>query len=94
MALPSSLTSRARQSALKRHLLFLALMVLACACVIVGLAFGVRQSFGLFMRPMTLDLGWGRETLSLVFANTLETGLGRRSLVPRALSHTWVNDIS
>jgi MFS family permease len=45
-----------------------AIMVLLCACVIVGLAFGVRQSFGLLMRPVTLELGWGRETLSLVFA--------------------------
>jgi MFS family permease len=45
-----------------------ALMVLLCACVIVGLAFGVRQSFGLLMRPVTMELGWGRETLSLVFA--------------------------
>ncbi|MDA1311178.1 MAG: MFS transporter, partial [Proteobacteria bacterium] len=45
-----------------------AVMVLLCACLIVGLAFGVRQSFGLLMRPITLDLGWGRETLSLVFA--------------------------
>jgi hypothetical protein len=45
-----------------------AIMVLFCACIIVGLAFGVRQSFGLFMRPMTLELGWGREALSLVFA--------------------------
>ena len=45
-----------------------AVMVLLCACVIVALAFGVRQSFGLLMRPVTLELGWGRETLSLVFA--------------------------
>jgi len=44
-----------------------AVMVLLCACLIVGIAFGVRQSFGLLMLPITLDLGWGRETLSLVF---------------------------
>lgn len=46
----------------------LGIVVLLCCVVVVGLAFGGRQSFGLFMRPMTLDLGWGRETLSLVFA--------------------------
>jgi len=45
-----------------------AVMVLLGACLIVGMAFGVRQSFGLLMRPVTLDLGWSRETLSLVFA--------------------------
>ncbi len=45
-----------------------AMMVLLGALLIVGLAFGVRQSFGLLMRPVTLELGWDRETLSLVFA--------------------------
>ncbi len=46
----------------------LGIVVLICCVLVVALAFGSRQSFGLFMRPMTLDLGWGRETLSLVFA--------------------------
>ena len=32
------------------------------------LALGTRQSFGLFLRPMTLDLGWGRETFSFAIA--------------------------
>jgi len=45
-----------------------AVLVLIGACLIVGLAFGVRQSFGLLMRPVTMELGWSRETLSLVFA--------------------------
>lgn len=45
-----------------------ALLVLASTFIIVAIAFGTRQSFGLFMRPITLDLGWGRETLSLVIA--------------------------
>lgn len=45
-----------------------AVLVLLGSCLIVGLAFGVRQSFGLLMRPVTLELGWSRETLSLVFA--------------------------
>ncbi|MBF0277384.1 MAG: MFS transporter [SAR324 cluster bacterium] len=44
------------------------LLVLLCAFIAAGIAFGIRQSFGLFMLPMTLHLGWGRETLSLVFA--------------------------
>jgi hypothetical protein len=30
------------------------------------LALGTRQSFGLFLRPMTMDLGWGREAFSVV----------------------------
>ncbi len=32
------------------------------------LALGTRQSFGLFLRPMSLDLGWGRETFSFAIA--------------------------
>lgn len=32
------------------------------------LALGTRQSFGLFLRPMTMDLGWGREAFSVAIA--------------------------
>src|SRR5690606_27236159 len=33
---------------------------------IVFLSYGSRQSFGIYMRPITSELGWGRESLSLV----------------------------
>jgi MFS family permease len=32
------------------------------------LALGIRQSFGLFLRPMSMDLGWGREVFSFAIA--------------------------
>ncbi|HEX4331041.1 MAG TPA: MFS transporter [Usitatibacter sp.] len=32
------------------------------------LALGIRQSFGLFLRPMSAELGWGRETFSFAIA--------------------------
>lgn len=32
------------------------------------LALGTRQSFGLFLRPMSVDLGWGREAFSFAIA--------------------------
>lgn len=32
------------------------------------LALGIRQSFGLFLRPMSSDLGWGREAFSFAIA--------------------------
>ncbi|HEV3009779.1 MAG TPA: MFS transporter [Burkholderiales bacterium] len=32
------------------------------------LALGTRQSFGLFLRPMSMDLGWGREAFSFAIA--------------------------
>ena len=44
------------------------LFVLIAASLIVFTSFGIRQSFGLFMRPVTMDLGWGRETLSIALA--------------------------
>lgn len=46
----------------------LGVLVVVCCFIVVGLAFGGRQSFGLFLKPMTVDFGWGRESLSLVFA--------------------------
>ena len=36
-------------------------MVLFCAATIVTIAMGIRQSFGLFLRPVELDIGVGRE---------------------------------
>jgi MFS family permease len=44
------------------------LVVLVCGGVILGLALGTRQSFGLFLRPMSMDLGWGREAFSFAIA--------------------------
>ncbi len=39
-----------------------------CAAAIVTLAMGARQAFGLFMRPMGLDIGVGREAFGLALA--------------------------
>jgi MFS family permease len=43
-------------------------VVLACGGIILMLSLGTRQSFGLFMTPMTADLGWGRETFAFALA--------------------------
>ena len=42
--------------------------VLVCGGLILTLAFGLRHGFGLFLQPMTSDLGWGRETFALALA--------------------------
>jgi MFS family permease len=42
--------------------------VLVCGGLILMLALGTRQSFGLWLRPMSLDLGWGREVFSFAIA--------------------------
>ena len=41
-------------------------VVLICAVGIVFLAYGSRQSLGIFLKPITTDLGWTRESFSLV----------------------------
>ena len=43
-------------------------IVLAACCAILCLGFGVRAGFGLFLQPMSLENGWGRQTFSLAMA--------------------------
>jgi MFS family permease len=43
-------------------------VVLVCGGLIMTLAMGVRHGFGLFLQPMTLDHGWGRETFAFALA--------------------------
>jgi len=53
------------------------IVVLICGGLILMLALGTRQSFGLFLRPMTLDLGCGRAVFSFAIAlQNLVWGLG------------------
>ena len=42
--------------------------VLLCGTLILFTSLGIRHSFGLFMRPVSIDMGWGREALSLALA--------------------------
>jgi MFS family permease len=43
-------------------------VVLVCGCLILLLGFGVRAGFGLFLQPMSLEFGWGREVFSFAMA--------------------------
>jgi len=43
-------------------------LVLICAGIILTLALGTRQTFGLFLQPMSADLGWGRGHYSFALA--------------------------
>jgi MFS family permease len=43
-------------------------LVLACGCVILFVSFGARAGFGLFLQPISLEFGWGREVLSFSLA--------------------------
>ena len=43
-------------------------VVLACGCLIMTISFGIRAGFGLFLQPMSLEYGWGREVFSFSIA--------------------------
>lgn len=43
-------------------------IVLACGGLALTVALGTRHNFGLYLQPMTLDLGIGRETFSFAIA--------------------------
>lgn len=52
--------------------------ILLCGSLIVALSFGVRSAFGLFMVPISGELGWGREIFALSIAlQNLLWGLGQ-----------------
>jgi len=43
-------------------------VVLAAAVVVLLLSFGIRTSFGLFLAPVSADMGWGREVFAFAMA--------------------------
>jgi MFS family permease len=43
-------------------------VILLCGGAIVMLSFGIRHGFGIFLRPMTLDLQWSRATFAFAIA--------------------------
>ena len=44
------------------------LVILVCGCLIMCISFGIRAGFGLFLQPMSLEYGWGREVFSFSIA--------------------------
>ncbi len=45
-----------------------ALIALICGSVILLFSLGIRHTFGLFLQPVTIDQGWGRETFAFAIA--------------------------
>lgn len=41
---------------------------IVAGCLVAVISFGFAASFGVFLRPMSADLGWGREVFSLSLA--------------------------
>ena len=44
------------------------IVIIACAGVILLISFGVRSSYGVFLQPVSTDLGWSREIFALTIA--------------------------
>jgi predicted MFS family arabinose efflux permease len=44
------------------------LVVLLCGTIVLLLSYGIRTSFGIYLQPMSADLGWGREVFALAIA--------------------------
>jgi MFS family permease len=42
--------------------------VLVCGALILSISLGIRHGFGLFLQPMSVDMGWGREVFSFAIA--------------------------
>src|SRR5512132_38333 len=42
--------------------------IILCGGIILTIALGIRHNFGLYLQPMTLDLGIGREAFSIAIA--------------------------
>ncbi len=68
--------------------------ILICGSVIVTLAMGIRHGLGLFLGPMSTDLGWNREVFSFAIAlqnllwgaaQPLAGGLADRHGAPRVI---------
>ncbi len=43
-------------------------LILICGGIIMTIAMGARHGFGLFLQPMSMDQGWGRETFAFALA--------------------------
>ena len=71
-----------------RSLFLSPVFILFVAALIVFMSMGIRQSFGLFMRPITMDLGWGREVLSVALA-TQNLMIGISAPIAGILADRW-----
>jgi predicted MFS family arabinose efflux permease len=53
-------------------------VIVIAGCLISAISFGVRAGFGLFLEPMSINLGWGREVFALSIAiQNLLWGVGQ-----------------
>ena len=63
-------------------------VIIGCALGIIAIGTGIQQPFGLFMLPISVELGWGREVLSLSLA-TQALMIGIATPFVAALADRW-----
>ena len=69
----------------------MAIIVVLFSALTVFFSMGIRQSFGLFLQPISQDLELGREVFSLAMAlQNLIFGLPRLGLVAERYGPRWV----
>ena len=51
-----------------RASLRLPVIILSCGIVLLLLSFGIRTSFGIFLQPLSTQMGWGREVFAFAMA--------------------------
>ena len=44
------------------------LILLISACILLALSFGIRSSFGLYVKPLSEANNWGRDTITTALA--------------------------
>ena len=72
-----------------------AVIIIACGAFMVLLSMGIRQSFGVFLQPITSDLDIGRESFSLAVAiQNIIFGLPIVGLLADRYGARWVAIIS
>lgn len=68
-----------------------AIIVVACAALVVTISMGVRQSFGIFLQPISQDLAVGREVFSLAIAlQNLVFGLPLIGIIADRFGSRWI----
>ena len=65
-------------------------VALICGSLILLISLGVRHAFGLFLQPVSMDQGWGRETFAFAIALLLFSGCAEGPLSRFGALNPWV----
>ncbi|MCB0181344.1 MAG: MFS transporter, partial [Anaerolineae bacterium] len=66
-------------------------LVIICGALVVTISMGVRQAFGIFLQPISDDLGTGREVYSLAIAlQNIILGLPLMAIIADRFGSRWI----